>query len=334
MFTVWLALHALQAAAAPVELPPGVPPEAWSNALALAGLHAGVVPDRAPGARLGATDGRWWLWVRAQDGTEHVLQVDVPATRADREALASLIASLIRPVSLPDVPLPEVLTPAPTPNPRPTPHHAPRAVEPSPSEPGVAVAPIAWAPATPIRATPPPIRTWPSSPSPPARVAHGFAPWAAVAPTVRLRPTVRPAPGVAAWAGVAGNVGAVPLRVGLGAEGTALAELPQLDADSAFGTLDLRASAAWAPGLWELGPVGSASVRALTDPAGLVVRGPTPTVGLWLARRSPLDEVGWVRASVLVELDLAPTIVLDADGWPFRVSPVAVGLAVGIGAGR
>ncbi|MEQ1567874.1 MAG: hypothetical protein ABMA64_19700, partial [Myxococcota bacterium] len=105
MFSTWLVLRAVAAPGAPVvvSLPPGEDPADWRNALALAGLRAAGGP---PAAVIDGGD-RWRVAVTDTSGASHVVWVAPPRDRAEREALAALIASLVHPAPrAPEVPLP------------------------------------------------------------------------------------------------------------------------------------------------------------------------------------------------------------------------------------
>jgi hypothetical protein len=336
---VWLC-WVLRAAAAPVELPPDAPPEAWSNPLALAGLHAGTVGEGA-GARISAAPSGWWLWVRGEDGAEHVLRVQPPSTRAEREALAALVASLVHPVSLPEVSLPDlppvadVATLVPPPRTVPA---APRSVDASPSLPQATPTPAApSAPmGDPVGLSP--IRALASSLGPaalagPPEPDYKWRWWAGIGPSLRVRPAVRSVAAAGVWVGVAGRAG-VPLRLGVGLEGAAPGALTELEADSRMGSVDLRGAAVWAPpsrddrGGWELGPAAAVSVRVLTY-AGAAQVGPGSSVGVVVARRVAVGP-GAVRVALMVERDVLRSVVHDEDGSEDRLQPLSASLGVGL----
>jgi len=78
-----------------IQLPDGEDLAVWGGALGLAGLVSG--DERAP-LRLERTDEAWRIVAVAQDGRVRRVQVDVPQTGADREAVAFLARALLREV--------------------------------------------------------------------------------------------------------------------------------------------------------------------------------------------------------------------------------------------
>lgn len=304
-------------AAAPVELPPAEDASAWANPLTLAGLAVGTVAD-GPGVRIIAGGPRWRLWVRGEDGVEHTLDVAAPATRADREAVAAVAASLLRPVALPNVALPplEGPTEAVSAAPGTLPHEAP-SVAVSPADrrapaPEAALPSMAQAPPSHPPPADPPIEALPASPPEIAPWDDGRDPgaialWAGGGPSLRMRPTVRTTAAGGAWAGISARFGPVPVRIGGGIEVAApAAVLGADDAGVRMEAFDVRGLAVWAPGRWELGPTGGASLRVFPyrygDPQLLW----SPLLGAVLAHRVPIGPLA-VRIGLVIDADLLPT---------------------------
>lgn len=236
----WLLLS--WAWATPVALPAGADAAQWHDVLALVGLEPGAVDD--DGVRLVAGASAWTVEVR-WEGRVRRADVPPPVTRADREDVAQLAASLLRGLEAPALPgLPELpeLPPAPAPAaPRPAP--APRARPPAPAlPPEVARAP--WPELLPAVASgvargldlhavalPAAEAVVVSVPEPASGPAAGWAFWGG--PGLDLRSTVQPAVAGQAWGGWARG----PLTVALGAEGVAPAALTRLSVERRVGSL-------------------------------------------------------------------------------------------------
>jgi hypothetical protein len=130
------------------------------------------------------------------------------------------------------------------------------------------------------------------------------------------------------WAGVAGDPG-LPVRLGVGLEAAAPALLTRLASRGRLGAADLRVAGLWAPAAWELGPAAGISLRFTADPRGETAVGPQALLGATLARRVSVGPVA-IRLALLVERDLVPSILLDADGGAHRLQPVSASLSVGL----
>jgi hypothetical protein len=70
-------------------------------------------------------------------------------------------------------------------------------------------------------------------------------------------------------------------------------------------------------------------VRILSDPLGSPLVVPAPALGAVVARRFAVGP-GAVRLALLVERDLVPWDLRDADGSVERLQPVSAGLGVGL----
>ncbi len=96
-----------------VMLPPGERPDAWREPLGLVGMSPVTVSTGARVQLAISVDGGWRAVGRRADGTAFDVAIGRPATAADRERVASLLASLLRPgptLALPPIPPPRVPT--------------------------------------------------------------------------------------------------------------------------------------------------------------------------------------------------------------------------------
>ena len=95
---------------ATVSLPAGQDPAAWSNSLSLVDLAVG---DRADAAVQIEAVGDRWRVVLVDGSPDPAARFVEPVTdRSGREALASLLASWLRPVAAPALPLPPLVLPS------------------------------------------------------------------------------------------------------------------------------------------------------------------------------------------------------------------------------
>lgn len=344
----WFALCAgVSRAATPVALPPTEDAAAWSNALALADLVP-ASPGTAAPITVVAEAERWRLVVRGPGG-EHTVDVAVPKTRADREAIGALAASLLRSVVMPEVALPALPEASPPQATEPT-YEAPVAVLPGEDRLGK----LGWSPPVLAPLAPHP-RTLAPRPTALPESPRAIAPadldaidtsavygWAGLGPVLRMRPTVRTTPAIAVWGGVgmdppvpALGVGArLPVRLGAVVEGVLPSEvLPTEDAGVRFGGVELRVLAAWAPGRWALGPTFGASLRTFPYPFGPAKFSTAPVAGGFVAYHVPVGPIA-VRIGLCLDADLRRTtftpITGGIAGATTELQPVSVGLGVGL----
>jgi hypothetical protein len=286
-----------------VDLPEAEDPAAWAHALALAGLEPGD-PGAGAGARVTVQGARWTVSVRDERGQVHTLTVAAPDDRASREALASTIASLVHPVSIPTVALPPL---PPTPAPRRPP--APRPVPPPDPEPVAVVPEPDPAKPEPI-VVPEPQPRGPPRPlveldDPPAlRRGPTLAWWAGAGPAIRFRSRVRSAAAAEAWFGALADE---RWRVGLGLGGAAPSEWTSSVGSFQVEMADLRGLVGASPGPWDLGLTGGGSLRRVE---GLEAdRVPLfGVVGATAGYRIPMGPVS-LRPGLLIERDTRASLV-------------------------
>jgi hypothetical protein len=312
MLALWTFAAALGAppTAVPVALPAAEDRELWHNALALAGLRLAPPGPTGPGAQLVAADGTWTGWVRDAQGVKHPLTVAAPDDRAEREALAAMIASLVRPVNAPQLALP----PLPSAAPRPVPKSAVAPlVEPElPSAAVVAVAPPV------LDVAPPSVAESPLPPLAPLLVVDvvgprpvvpdellvrspvRVGPWFAAGPALRVRGGVRTAGSVVLAGGVASSGDRFGWRGGLVLEAAGPADVLVVERDLA--ALDGKGLVALTAGRWDVGGVAGASARYF--PGGVPLEwGAFPVVGGQVGYTVPLGPIG-LRIGVTGEWDL------------------------------
>jgi hypothetical protein len=83
-------------AGVPIEFPPAVSTEDWAPALLLGDLEVGAATGES-WVKVEIAESLWVLRVRDRSGQVHRVEIDIPQTSADREALVVLAASLIEP---------------------------------------------------------------------------------------------------------------------------------------------------------------------------------------------------------------------------------------------
>lgn len=300
----------------PIELPPSESAEAWSEALSLADLVRGAA-DSGPRVAIEVSEGRWLVRVIDAQGQEQQLDVVRPATSAERESLAHLVASLARPA--PELSVPP-LPPLPTPRPVPAPEPEPVVPPPPAPEPVASPPPPEPVPDEAFVEVPPPEPVSPWAISGWARLGAGLS--------YRDR-------GAAPAGDVTGGVAAGPARLGIGLSGSGPHPVPAAG-DYRWTEIDGRG------GVWfaiPSGPVLGATAgvgRRAFDAQVVVVRAIASAELGW---RAPLAE--GLDIVPLVHVDLDPGVgglrrtELVVDGRPVgTLSPLGVRFTLGLSPGR
>lgn len=286
-------------AGVPVQLPPGESAADWAEPLSLAGLQPGA-PGTGPYVQIRDEGGKWTIRVRDEAGQLHDVPVERPDSAAEREEIAFVASSLVKPMA-----------PAkPAPAPPPTPAPAPAVVKPKP------VAPQ------------------PKPEPPPQPQPEPVAPVVVEAPPVIAEPVEEPdRSGV--WASLALGVGgrdgsaAQPnagvrigprlspsLRVGGGLSWAPPAALPDTGKQRRVTSVEALAGVWWGEvGQPQLGATVGAARRAFSDEGWGVAAFVTPTAAVEIGWIVPLGEHAAIEPLVRVSADGVVTDLL-VDGEP------------------
>jgi hypothetical protein len=291
-------------AGTPVLLPPTERPEVWAAALALAGLEPGL-PGEGPWVAIVPNGARWRVRLADLSGAIRELDVDVATTAAEREELAWLLASLLRPMA--------PVKPAPTPVEPP----APKPAKPAPTA------------IPPARVGPPPVLApLPPPPPPPRGVAVAVLPSVSLGAAAVLRPGS--AVGVEGWLDVEIS-GSAPFSPVVSVSGVGPASVDGFGGSVRAWSVGPSAGASWraAESPVPVRFVGLAGVQWLTfaDRDGTQMTEVSPVFRAQLGL--PLD-VGTAELEPAIRLEAATTRVdlfADRQTVPFGDWALTAGLA-------
>jgi len=310
---VWLL--PLSAHAAQLVLPSTEDPSAWADAVAVSGL------EQSPGSALLTTGPPWRLMVQRPDGTRVSREVRPPTSAEDRELIAILATSLLKPMSL-STSLP-ALPPDPEPEPEPEPAPPAPSLKPRPPTP-----PEPEPPPEPIASPPPPKLEPPKLAPPPPKVRST----AALAATISQASDQGSGVGATVHTTVARGG---PLFAELGARWLNVPTLDPLHPDRT-----LQDTGLWFGVGWSLHPRAPAprlalggSGRTYRFDGRTVAEVDVPWVDVGLHYDLGPPAVG-ARLSTAVRRDLRNVVLTSQSGIEGAVSPWAGTLSLAVRAGR